>query len=72
MSKKRFNISVESTEKPEFSRVVEQCRKAGLKVEQELDAIGVITGITEASRADRLREIPGVTGVEEDREMGPL
>jgi Peptidase inhibitor I9 len=67
MAAKKFNISVSDPSK--FSAVLSRCRKAGLKVTQELDVLGVISGSADESKAEKIRQIPGVASVEEDRDV---
>ena len=53
--------------------VAHDLKAAGLDVDQVLDAIGVVTGSAYASRAARLRKIPGVTDVSSSHivDIGP-
>ena len=66
---KRVNIAVSQGDLPDFKKIVSKCREAGLKVEQELDTIGIIGGTVEESKIDEIRGIVGVESVEEDREV---
>ena len=42
---------------------------AGFKIEQSLDAIGVMTGIVEPDAVARLRQLDGVESVEEEQQI---
>ena len=42
---------------------------AGFKIEQALDAIGVITGTAEPDAVSKLRQLEGVESVEQDQEI---
>jgi hypothetical protein len=50
-------------------RVVTQAVAAGLAIEQELDALGIITGSGPGDIVEKLRAIPGVSSVERGREV---
>ncbi len=64
----RFNISVEPEGKG-FHETVQRLRKAGVKVEQELEFSGVVTGTVDASAESKLRRIPGVRDIVADSEV---
>ena len=49
--------------------VAEQLKGAGMNVEQVLDAMGIITGSVPADRRADLERLPGVAGVEAEREF---
>ncbi|NUS99789.1 MAG: ketohydroxyglutarate aldolase [Sphingomonas sp.] len=44
-------------------------RHAGLKIEQTLEAIGVITGTASSEAVSKLRRLEGVESVEEEQEI---
>ncbi|NYT86366.1 hypothetical protein [Pollutimonas harenae] len=50
-----------------YAEVVEGCRRAGMAVERELVAIGIIAGTIEVSRVQELYKIAGVRDVEPSR-----
>jgi hypothetical protein len=67
MTLERVNVVVEAADGDEFEAVVARCRKAGLRVDQALPAIGVISGRINAAGRRRLGRVKGVTAVESDR-----
>jgi hypothetical protein len=69
MSEIGLLISVDDRHKDRLSEVVEHCEKLGLKVEQRLDAIGVVTGSIDSANVDAIRQIEGVSSVEPSREI---
>jgi hypothetical protein len=44
--------------------VVQRLREAGMKVEQVLETLGVVTGSAPASHRSRIEAVPGVVSVE--------
>ena len=53
--------------------VVEDLTRAGLTVDQVLDAIGVVTGSADEAAAAAMRAVPGVADVSPDQpvDVGP-
>jgi hypothetical protein len=70
MAKIRLSLSVNDSHLKQLGKVAKAAKKAGMKVEQQLDALGVLTGSIDADKVDRLRGIEGVSSVEQDREVG--
>lgn len=68
MAKVSLSVAVKDDYLDRFSDVAEDCRKAGLKVEEELEQIGVITGTIDAAKADALKKVRGVAHVEESHD----
>jgi glutamate/tyrosine decarboxylase-like PLP-dependent enzyme len=52
-----------------FIEVAEECRKAGLRIENEMASIGLIVGTIDAARADDLRAIAGVADVQPSSDL---
>ena len=67
MPKVKLSVSVDDAHLGRFAEVVGSCERAGLEVEEAMDAIGVITGAIDADKVDGLRRVPGVADVEEER-----
>lgn len=67
MSKVNLSVSVNDEHLDRFSEVVERCKKAGMKVEQQLEPIGVITGSIDSAKLASLRQVEGVSQVEQSR-----
>ena len=51
-----------------FSEVVKAAKKAGLKVEQELELLGMMSGSIDSSKLEKLSRVPGVATVERAQE----
>jgi hypothetical protein len=60
-------VSVADDHLDDLTGVVERLRRAGLLVDDVLDAVGVITGRVAADDLDALESVPGVVQVERDR-----
>ena len=69
MTKLRVTLSVSDSHLKHLPKVVQAAKKAGMKLEQQLDTLGVLTGIIDADKMDRLRRIEGVSSVEQEREV---
>ena len=63
----RLSVSVEDAQLTRFPEVVRACKQAGMKVEEQMEAIGVISGEIDAAKLDDLRRVRGVAHVEEER-----
>jgi hypothetical protein len=61
------NVSVADEYLDRFATVVQRCKKAGLKVEQQLAQIGVISGSIDAKKLADLNQVEGVAAVERSR-----
>jgi hypothetical protein len=66
--KASFLVSVDDEHVDDLPGVVERLRAAGMEVERQIGAIGVVTGWAEPSRLEALRAIEGVADVEQSRE----
>jgi hypothetical protein len=64
MPKVSVSVSVDDEHLDRFADVVEACKKAGLSVEQRLDAIGVMTGSIDSAKVEQLHKVKGVADVE--------
>lgn len=67
MAEVNVSVSVADGSLDRFSEVVRRLKDAGLDAEQELEEIGVVTGSIDPEKAESLREIEGVSGVERSR-----
>ena len=65
----KLSLSVDDKHLHKFSKMVEKCKKAGMKVEQQLESIGIVTGSIDSDKADSLNNIKGVAHVEEERQI---
>lgn len=66
----RVTLSVGDAHLRRFDEVARAAEAAGLRIEQRLDGIGVLTGQIDAKALGRLRAVPGVEGVEQERRVG--
>ncbi len=57
-------IAVADDHLDQFPEVVEALRKAGMTVQQELGAAGVVTGSVEPEDLERVEQVEGVAFVE--------
>lgn len=60
-------ISVSDEARADLPVVVDALRRAGLSVDQVLDAIGVVTGSADSDVIPSLSAVPGVSHVEPER-----
>ena len=69
MTQIRLSVLVLDDHRENFPRIVTDCREAGMVVERELGAIGVIVGTIEEHQLAQLRDVKGVGSVEPERDM---
>jgi len=63
------NISIDERYRDAFATVVQRCKRAGLQVTHELRGIGILTGLIESARIERLERVEGVTHVEREQSI---
>ena len=68
MAMVKLSVSVDDQHLDRFAKVVKDVKQAGMKVEQQLKDIGIITGSVDSAKVKSLHKIPGVAHVEESRE----
>jgi hypothetical protein len=69
MPAEQVTISVDDAHHARFAEVVRGCKRAGLQVEQQLEASGVIIGRIERGKRQQLEQVPGVASVEGARRI---
>jgi hypothetical protein len=69
MGKIRLSLSVSDSHLKNFGKVAQAAKKAGMKVEQQLADLGVLTGSIDETKVKELRAIDGVSHVEQEREI---
>ena len=69
MPAENVNVSVADDHLGHFPEVVRRMEKAGLKVEQQLEAVGVVSGSIDPAKLPDLEQVQGVTAVERAREV---
>ena len=67
MPKVRLSLSVGDSHINKFNEVAAAAEQAGMKVEQRLNEIGVLTGVIDQDKIGRLRQVDGISDVEEER-----
>ena len=61
-------VAVDDQHMPKVGEVAQRCRKAGLQVDQALDAVGVITGSIPEDDLEKLSGVKGVASVEREQQ----
>lgn len=69
MAAEQVTISIDEAQRDRFSDIVRGCERAGLRVEQRLEGIGVIVGAIDAGKRAELEQVPGVAFVEGARHI---
>lgn len=64
-----LSVLVDQNHLNRFTEIVENCKRSGLNVDQQLNEIGVITGSIDSARIDALRQLEGVSHVEASRDI---
>ena len=67
MAAENVNVLVEDAGR--FSDVVRRMEEAGLKVEHQLEEVGVVTGSIDSTKLSDLNEVEGVGAVERSQEV---
>lgn len=67
MSRVNLTILVNTSWRDRFPQVVENCRQAGMTIERELIAVGVIAGSIDEASVSTLEQIEGVHTIEPER-----
>ena len=67
MAIEKVNISVSDDYLDRFAEVVQRVQRAGLKVERQLQDIGVVTGSIDSAKVADLDRVQGVAAVERAR-----
>jgi hypothetical protein len=62
-------ISVADDQVSDMASVVDALRRAGLRVTEVLDSVGVVTGTVDGDALGFLSTVPGVAEVERSREF---
>lgn len=69
MASVNVNVLVDEKYRDRFAEVVAGLQNAGMKAEQQLQSIGVITGSIDAAKVASLKQVKGVASVEESRQI---
>lgn len=60
----QLQVTVDRAHRNNLAEVADRLRAAGMKVDQELASIGVLTGSADEAKVKALREVEGVVNVE--------
>ena len=63
------NISIADDHLDQIDEIVKRMERAGLRVDQRLDAIGVVSGSIDTARVQSLEGMAGVANVERSRQV---
>lgn len=69
---KKYTVLVDQAAGAAVKDVARHLRDHGFVVEQELDAIGVITGKVDEEKLPAIRAIAGIKAIERNREIDPI
>ncbi|MGB7439724.1 MAG: hypothetical protein WA919_01535 [Coleofasciculaceae cyanobacterium] len=67
MSRINLSVSVDDDHINRISEVVQNLKKAGMKVENLLDQLGIVTGWCESEKVAKVSQVEGVLDVESER-----
>lgn len=67
MSKVEVIVKIEDAQAAKISEIAAQCKAAGMSIDQQMSAVGMITGAVEQSSIKKIEQIKGVSYVEESR-----
>lgn len=66
MSEKRLVVLVAREQRDQIAGIAEKLGRVGMKIEQKLNKVGVITGSADESVVDALRKIDGVENLRDE------
>lgn len=66
MSKIRLSLSVSDSHLSRIGEVAEAAKKAGLRLEQSLDDLGILVGSIDENKVGQLHRMDGISHVEEE------
>jgi hypothetical protein len=69
MATEHVTVAIDERFRGRFAQVVERIKSAGLKVDQELEEAGVVTGSIVADKLSDLERVEGVAAAERDRQI---
>ena len=70
MSKVEVIVKVDKNYKDKLPEIAARCKSAGMSVEQQMGALGMISGSVEKSAIGKIEKIEGVAYVEESKPIG--
>ena len=60
-------VSIAQAYLDKFAQVAQACTKAGLRITQKLEAIGILSGMINSTKLQALEQVEGVAAVEGTR-----
>ena len=67
MAAEQVTVAIDEGYRARFREVVDRARKVGLRVDQELSELGIVTGSIEADKIDDLARVEGIQSAERAR-----
>ncbi len=67
MPKVEVIVKIDDDSLSRMSQIADQCKAVGLSVEQEMSAVGMISGSIEQADIGNIEQIKGVSYVEESK-----
>lgn len=71
MSVRNYLITVDDQAAAAMEDLTARLRLAGFEVVSRLDAIGIVLGRIDEASVQRIRSLPGVSAIDEERAIGP-
>jgi hypothetical protein len=62
----RVTVTIADDQLADIDSTVERLREAGMKVDQVLGAVGIVTGTVSPSERSKIAAVPGVAAVEDE------
>lgn len=72
MSETALSVLVQEAHLNRFAEIVQSCRNAGMVVQREMSAVGVISGTIDSADVPKLRHIEGLQQIEPSRPVQSL
>ena len=67
MSKVEVIVKIDDAQINKISQIAAECSSAGMRIDQQMSAVGMITGVIEQSSISKIERINGVSYVEESK-----
>ena len=67
MAAEDVNVSIADDHLDRFPDVVQRMKEAGLRVSQQMEAVGVVSGSIDPTKLSDLKQVEGVAAVERSR-----
>ena len=69
MSKVEILVKIDGAYTEKMSEIARECKAAGMNVEQQMKAVGMISGTVERANISKIERIKGVSYVEESKSL---